>query len=173
MGIGPLCDHGCRVLFEKKTVTVYSQDDDVLLRGWREPRGARLWKFALRPQGHTTLTAARTTGPVDMNAHNLTSVYTLVHYLHACAVSPVRSTWLASTKAGNFDSWPGLTYTNASKYPPVSIETLKGHITQTRQGTRSTEPKLATDDALPNTNNQLPPKKSKKIYVYIDPISNL
>ena len=41
MGIGPLCDHGCRVLFEKKTVTVYLQDDDVLLCGWREPRGSR------------------------------------------------------------------------------------------------------------------------------------
>ena len=23
MGIGPLCDHGCRVLFEKTTVTVF------------------------------------------------------------------------------------------------------------------------------------------------------
>ena len=30
MGIGPLCDHGCRVLFEKNTVTVYSRDENVL-----------------------------------------------------------------------------------------------------------------------------------------------
>ena len=58
MGIGPLCDHGCRVLFEKKTVTVYSQDDDLLLRGWREPRVSRLWRFTLRPKGHTALPAA-------------------------------------------------------------------------------------------------------------------
>ena len=29
------------------------------------------------------------------------------------------------------------------------------------------------DDALPNINNQLPPKNSKKLYVYKDPISKL
>ena len=108
-----------------------------------------------------------------MNAHNLPSVCALVHYLHACAGFPVRSTWLAAIKAGNFASWPGLTYTNAAKYCPVSVETLKGHMTQTRQGTRSTKPKPATDDALPNTNNQLPPEKAKELYVYTDPISKL
>ena len=43
----------------------------------------------------------------------------------------------------------------------------------TRQGKRYTKPKPASDDALPNTNNQLPPEKSKEIYVYTDPISRL
>ena len=104
MGIGPLCDHGCCVLFEKKTVTVYSRDYEVLLRGWRESRGAKLWQFALRPQGHTTLPAARPTGPVAMNAHDLPIVCSLVHYLHACTGFPVRSTWLAAIKTGNFAS---------------------------------------------------------------------
>ena len=56
---------------------------------------------------------------------------------------------------------------------PFSVDTLKGHMTQTRQGTRSTKPKPATDDALPNTNNQLPPEKFKELYVYTDPISKL
>ena len=129
MGIGPLCDHGCRILFEKKTVTVYSQDDDVLLRGWRELRGSRLWRFALRPKGHTSLPATCTTGHVAMNAHDLPSVCALFYYLHACAGFPVRSTWLAVIKAGNFSSWPGLIYTNSAKYFPVYIETLKGHMT--------------------------------------------
>ena len=88
-----------------------------------------------------------------MNAHNLPSVCTLVHYLHACSGFPVRTMWLAVIKAGNFTSRPGITYTNAAKYCPVSIETLKGHMTQTRQGTRSTNSKPATEDALPNINN--------------------
>ena len=46
-------------------------------------------------------------------------------------------------------------------------------MTHTRQFKRSTEPKPASDVALPNTNNQLPPKKAKELYVYIDPISRL
>ena len=96
-----------------------------------------------------------------MNTHDLPSVCALVHYLHACAGFPVRSTWLAAIKAGNFSSWPGLTYTNAEKYCPLSVETLQGHMTQTRQGKRSTKLKPALDVALPNTNNQLLPKKSK------------
>ena len=108
-----------------------------------------------------------------MNAHDLPSMCALVHYLHTCAGLPVRSTWLAAIKSGNFPSWPGLTYTNASKYCPLSVDTLKGHMTQTRKGTRSTKPKPATDDALPNTNNQLPPEKAKELYVYTYPIIKL
>ena len=144
-------------MFEKKYFTVYSQDDNVLLRGWRESRGAKLWRFSLRPQDHTTLPSARPTRPVAMNSHNLPSVCTLVHYLHACAVFPVRSTWLAAIKSGNFPSWTGLNYTNAAKDCPLSVDTLTGHMTQTRQGKLSTKPKPASDVALPNTNNQLPP----------------
>ena len=115
MGIGPMCDHECCVLYEKHTVTVYSRDDDVLLCGRREQCGAKLWQFELLPQGHTTLPEARPTILVAMNAHDLPSVCSLVHYLHACTGFPVRSTWLVAIKAGKFSSWPGFIYTNASK----------------------------------------------------------
>ena len=160
-------------MFEKKTVTVYSQEDDALLRGWRDPRGSRLWLFALCPKGHTTLPTASPTGPVAMNAHDLPSVCALVHYLHACTGFQVCSMWLAATKAGNFASCPGLTYTNVEKYCPVYVDTLKGRLTQTRQGARSTKPKPATEDALPDITNQLPTAKSKEFYVYMDPISKM
>ena len=46
-------------------------------------------------------------------------------------------------------------------------------MTQTRQVKRSTKPKPAIDDALPNTNNQLPPENAKELYVYTYPISKL
>ena len=80
---------------------------------------------------------------------------------------------LAAIKAGNFASWPGLTYTNAEKYCPISVDTLKGHMTHTRKGARSTKPKPTTEDALPNINNQMPPAKSKELYVCTEPISKL
>ena len=108
-----------------------------------------------------------------MNVHDLPSVCALVHYLHAYAGFPVRSMWLAAIKAGNFASWPGLTYTNAAKYCPVSVETLKGHMTHIRQGARSTNTKPATENGLPDITNQIPTAKSKEPYVYTDPISKL
>ena len=37
MGIGPLCDDVCCVLFEKRYVTIFTKDDTIILRGWCEP----------------------------------------------------------------------------------------------------------------------------------------
>ena len=54
----------------------------------------------------------------------------------------MRDTWLRAIKAGKFTSWPGLTYQNASKYCPISKETIKGPMVQTRQHVRSTRPTL-------------------------------
>ena len=45
MGIGPLYDHGCRVLFEKTKVTIFSKDNTELLCGWHETPGSKLWRF--------------------------------------------------------------------------------------------------------------------------------
>ena len=93
--------------------------------------------------------------------------------VHACAGFPVRSTWLAAIKAGNVVSWPSLTYADAAKYCPVSVETLKGHITQSRQGSFSTKPKPTSKEALPDITSQLPALKSKELYVFTQPISKL
>ena len=59
--------------------------------------------------------------------------------MYAAAGFPFKSTWLKETKKGNFETWTGLTYTNASKYFPHSVETIKGHMVQSSQGVRSTK----------------------------------
>ena len=115
MGIGPLCDHGCRVVFEQTKVTVFSKDSTELLRGWRETTGSKLWRFSLRPGDHPTPPPDWSKGPTALNTHDLPSVGALVRYLHATAGFLVKSTWLWSIKAGNYSSWPGLTYAKASK----------------------------------------------------------
>ena len=69
------------------------------------------------------------------------SVKALVRFLHAAAGFPVKSTWLAAIKAGNYATWPGLTYENAKTYHPTTKGTLKAHMTQTRQGVSSTKQK--------------------------------
>ena len=61
--------------------------------------------------------------------------------MHAAAGFQVKYTWLKAIKNGNLESWPGLTYNNAAKYCPHSVETLKGHMVQSSQGVRSTEKK--------------------------------
>ena len=74
------------------------------------------------------------------SAYDLPSVEALVRYLHTVDGFPVRHTWLRAIKAGNYASWPGLTYQNAAKYCPDADETLRRHMVQTRQGVRSTHP---------------------------------
>ena len=69
------------------------------------------------------------------------SVEALAIYFHAAAGYPVIDTWLKAIKAGNYDSWPDLTYINATEYCPSADETIKGHMVQTRQGVKSTNPK--------------------------------
>ena len=75
------------------------------------------------------------------SAYDLPSVEALVRFFHAAAGYPVKATWLKAIKAGFYDTWPGLTYSNASKYCPAAVPTTKGHMTQVRQGVRSTKPK--------------------------------
>ena len=105
-------------------------------------------------------------GPTALNANDRPSVGALVLYLHAATGFPVKSTWLAAIKAGNHASYPGLTYANAYKYCPVSIESLQGYLTQSRQCARSTKPK-------PDTVPRPPMTKSKELYITTEPMSKL
>ena len=90
MGIGPLCDHGCRILFEKIYVTVFTKDDTSILHVWREPSEANLWRFSLRPKDHPSVPPEWSFGPTALNANDLLSVVALVRYLHAAMGFPVK-----------------------------------------------------------------------------------
>jgi hypothetical protein len=107
--------------------------------------------------------------PAAFNTHDLPSVGALVHYLHAAAGFPVKSTWLASIKAGNYTSWP-----ERMPAPPniahQAFETIKGHLSQVRQGIRSTKPKTPPTEAPPTSPTTSP---SKELHVWSEPISKL
>jgi len=145
VGIGPMCDAGYTVSFTDEAVVISKDDGVPILHGWREQDGPKLWRISLLPDHDSVETVI--TGPttqreslVAYSAYDLPSVEALVRYFHAAAGFPVKDTWLSAIKAGHFDSWPGLTYKNAAKYCPMSDETLKGHMVQTRQNVRSTRP---------------------------------
>ena len=90
MVIGPLCNHGFRVLFEETSVTVFSKDNTILLKGYREQFGTKLWRFSLRP--NNTVLEQCPAGPISLNSNDLPSVGTLVGYLNAASGFPVKST---------------------------------------------------------------------------------
>ena len=89
------------------------------------------------------------------SAYDLPSVEALVRFFRATAGYPVKSTWLRAIKKGYFDTWPGLTYANVNKYCPLAIETMRGHLTQVRQGVRSTKSKQRPRQAVPEEDDQL------------------
>ena len=141
-----------------------------MLRGWRETTGSKLWRFSLRPGDHPIPPPDWSKVPTALNAHNLPSMGTLVRYLHATAGFPVKCTWLGAIKAGNYSSCPGLTYAYASKYFPLSVESIKGHLTQSRQVIRSTKPKTKPDlDPVPR--KQI--TKTQELFIRTEPISKL
>ena len=141
IGVGPICDANCTVVFRKEDVTFISLTGKPIIQGWRENKLPRLWRFALRPneRGEQKYTITSQKGPEAHSVYYLTSMEALIRYMHAAAGLPVKSTWLKEIKHGNYNSWPGLTYNNAEEYCPQSVDTLKGHMVQLSQGERSTK----------------------------------
>ena len=81
------------------------------------------------------------------SAYDLPYVEALVKYFHVAAGYPVQDIWIKAIKAGNYESWPGITYNNAAKYCPSSDETTKRHMVQTCQNLRSTKSKKKESEA--------------------------
>ena len=51
LGIGKLCNHGCKVLSESNAVTVFYKDNQgILLKGWQDTTGAKIWRFFLQTE---------------------------------------------------------------------------------------------------------------------------
>ena len=143
IGVGPICDANCTVVFNKKDVTVLFPEDKTILTGWREKKLPRIWRFALKPNDNIIedYTTTNQTTPTAHSSYDLPRIEALVQYMHAAAGFPVKSTRLKAIKKGNFETWPGFTYSNAVKYFPHVVETIKGHMVQSSQGVRSTKEK--------------------------------
>jgi hypothetical protein len=59
---------------------------------------------------------------------DLPIVGALVGFYHAYLGFPVKQTWLKAAKAGNCDTFDGLTYSNIAQYCPGADETILGHL---------------------------------------------
>jgi len=181
IGIGPICDAGFTVHFSDVDVIVRDKKGRDVLSGWRaldEP--GKLWHFNLLPEGDeipTETMPRQSASLAAYSAYDLPSVGALVAYLHAAAGFPVKDTWLRAIKAGNYATWPGLTYSNAAKYCPDAEETVLGHMGQTRQGVRSTKPKPKKPPKPPPAVEPEPmpatDEVSRELHVYVKHASML
>ena len=68
------------------------------------------------------------------SAYDIPSVEALIRFFHAISGFPVKSSWLATIKPGNYVTWPGFTFANTSNYCPSADDTIKGLLAQTMQG---------------------------------------
>jgi hypothetical protein len=101
--------------------------------GSRDPK-SRLWRMDLKKRFETNQVQCN-------HAHDNSNQKDLINYLHATCVSPVKSTWIAAIKNGNFTSWPGLTEHAVEKHLSKYTSTTKGHLNQQRQNARTTKVK--------------------------------
>ncbi len=107
---------------------------------------------------------------------NLPSVGALVGFYHVCLGFPVKQTWLDAAKAGNCDTFNGLTYSNIARYCPDSDKTISGHLAQQRQNICSTwphPPQAPTGLPLPAIEPPAPELASNEIFVNVFPLSKL
>ena len=116
------------------------------------------------------LASVSTKTPFDPRSLDLPSIPALVGFYHACLGFPVKQTWLDAIKAGNCETFEGLTYSNAAPYCPDSDETIMGHLAQQRQNIRSTKPKSPIAPALPAASPAAP---SNELFIHVLPISKL
>jgi hypothetical protein len=146
ISIGQLCDDDCVALFSKYNVQII-KNGQVIIVGRRNSTNG-LWNIPLAPK------ASDPTPPVDKNSpathhrangaiQNVNTKRDLATFLHACAFSPIPSTFLRAIQKGHFDSWPGLTASLVTKHLAKSLATSKGHLRMQQQNIQST--KISTD----------------------------
>ena len=135
------CDPDCKVLLTKTSITIFDNKLETVITGWRDNNGPKWWKISLLPNedNFPVHNQEKQTTPWVYSTYDIPSVAALVRYFHADSGYPVISTWMNAIKAGNYESWPWLTYNNRARYCPSADENIKGHMVQTRQGVRSTK----------------------------------
>jgi hypothetical protein len=103
--------------------------------------------------------------PVANNVHRLRTKEQLCDYLHRAAGHPVKKTWLSVIKAGEYATWPGLTYELVSNHLYDTEETAMGHLHKKRQNIRSTKIKPVQDKPIQNTVEDLEPELQGQFFI--------
>ena len=175
--VGEVADEGYTTVFHPRNegVTIHREgtitittSEPAELQGWRAETG--LWEFDPKAPNHQAIEITSVNNNMSsidnaFNAYTLPSTPMAIRFLHAAAGYPIKSTWLAAIKAGNFVTWPMLTTENVNKHYPESNETDKGHMKMQRMNVRSTK-KVKDSSTVELTNSPMPKKEDVYIYVF-------
>ena len=175
LSIGQLCDFGCHAIFHKNAVQrIYN--NNVILTGTRSVASNGLWIVNVnRPSANENSSCnilsplPTTTSGIDyhnqkyfcnvLTPHNV--IQERVKFFIATMGYPTKTTLAIAVDKGNLSSFPGaLTSAQINKYYFVLEPSVKGHLTQERQGIQSTSlhlcsqpdqlsPSSASNDAFP------------------------
>jgi hypothetical protein len=122
------------------------------------------------------LAAPSSKTPFDPHSLDLPSMAALVGFYHSCLDLPIKQTWLKAIKAGNHNSFDGLTYSNMARYCLDADKTIMGHLAQQCHNIHLTKPACLTAVLTPH----LPPipsptecSPSNEVLVRVYPISKL
>jgi hypothetical protein len=118
------------------------------------------------------MTAQASSTASNLQTLDLPSIGTLLSFYHACLGLPVKQTWLDAIKAGNCDTFYGLTYSSMAIYCPNANKIILGHLAQQRQNVRSTkpkEPKPSAPPALPTTSPSSADESTNQVFIKVYP----
>jgi hypothetical protein len=148
ISIGQLCDDNCVALFTRYNVKLY-KDGNIIILGERNKNNG-LWTIPLAPQAATLPPLMRHT-PLSPASHSAKGAIRhartkedLAVFLHACAFSPLPSSFLRAFTRGHFSYWPGLTPAFITKHLPNSLAFSMGHLRMQQKNIQSTKP-ITTD----------------------------
>ena len=134
-----MCDDGCIALFDKDRVSII-KDNAVICTGIRD-RTTGLWLVDLLNPTGPVLPGPNILQYAANSAIAKETIGERIAFLHACAGSPVISTFCDAIDAGYYTTWPELTSKLVRKYVPQSAPMVLGHLNQQRKNLRSTKPK--------------------------------
>jgi hypothetical protein len=151
MSVGKTAKEGTVSVFTKDGINAFKKEDGLItckgesiLIGIRDGHGQ--YQIPLMQQRgqwqprHPSKQARKALQQAN-SIYDLPSTKQAIKWMHAVCGYPVKSTWLKAIKAGNYVGWPMLNESNVQKYYPKTIETLKGHLNQTRKNVQSTKEK--------------------------------
>ncbi len=165
IGIRPLCNAGCKVIFDNKKCNVIF-NGKVILRGFKDP-STDLWTLPI-PNGTVGTTPGEyilpRPGPCEDCAphrpaltpnyhpginlsnfmHSVRTQANTVTFAHQSLCNPKISTLLKATRKGFLKGCPNMTKKLITKYLNASPGTAKGHMKRPQHGIKSTRPKPPT-----------------------------
>ena len=128
MSVGKTADAGTVSIFTKHGVTVHHEQDVLItckgqpiLIGARDQQGRyRIPLVQRRGQWQPKKPTKKSKRILRQanSVYDLPSTEQAIKWMHAVCRFPVKSTWLAAVKAGNYMGWPMLTERNVRKYYP-------------------------------------------------------